>query len=81
MDIVNFAQQLKEIVKDVACLDLTDLDESYMSLSDFHGVIEVMNERIQELYYDGYSGEVDYYVDKMIEVFQLLKRFNDTYGL
>lgn len=81
MDIVYFAQLLKEIVKDVACIDLIDLDEAYMSLSDFKGIIETLNDRIQEAYYDGYPDEVEYHADKMIEVIQLLKRFNDTFGL
>lgn len=81
MDIVYFAQLLKEIVKDVACLDLTDLDEAYMSLSDFEGVVTTLNEVIQENYYDGYADRVEYHADKLIEVIQLLKRFNNTYGL
>lgn len=80
MDLIHFAQELKSLVKDVPCVDIENLDEAYMSLIDLNDVVKILMDRIEELYYDGYPTEVDFYVDKVIEVLALIKRFNNTFG-
>ena len=81
MDLHILAQQLKDTVRGVSCIDIEDLDESYMSFSDIKGVIDVLNTVAEEKYYDGWNEEAEVYVDLMLEVLAISKRYTQLFGL
>jgi len=81
MDLIHLAQRLKAITKDVSEVQLEDLEESYMSLTDIKEVADVLLRLVEEKYYDGWNERAEFYLEKLNEVTELMKEYIAAYAL
>ena len=81
MEIAHLAQELKQVVKDCPCVDISDIEESYMGLTDIKGVANTLLDVMEEKYYDGLNDEADFYLQKVNEVNEIMRKYIGAYAL